>query len=56
MGGMAGAGWGVGERKVQKGGMYVCIYPSWASQVALVVKDPPPANVGDVRGAALIPG
>ena len=27
----------------------------WASQVALVVKNPP-ANAGDVRDASLIPG
>ena len=30
-------------------------YPQWASQVALVVKNPP-ANVGDMRDAGLIPG
>ena len=30
-------------------------YSMWASQVALVVKNPP-ANAGDVRDAGLIPG
>ena len=32
--------------------MYICI---WASQVALVVKNPP-ANTGDVRDVGSIPG
>ena len=31
------------------------LYAVWASQVALMVKDPP-ANVGDVRDAGLILG
>ena len=30
-------------------------YAQWASQVALVVKNPP-ANAGDVRDSGLIPG
>ena len=33
---------------------YVCAY-IWASQVALVVKNPP-ANSGDVRDVGLVPG
>ena len=38
----------------------LCLFDNWysnseASQVALVVKNPP-ANAGDVRGAGLIPG
>ena len=36
--------------------LMVCIYSyTWASQVALVVKNLP-ANAGDVRDAGLIPG
>ena len=35
--------------------MIVFIYISWASQVALVVKNPP-ASAGDVRDVSLIPG
>ena len=40
--------------------MYLYVYYtvflySWASQVALLVKNPP-ANAGDVRDAGLIPG
>ena len=33
---------------------YVCAY-IWASQVALVAKNPP-ANTGDVRDVGLVPG
>ena len=32
-----------------------CLWITCASQVALVVKNPP-ANVGDIRDAGLIPG
>ena len=35
--------------------MIVFIYISWASQVALVIKNPP-ASAGDVRDVSLIPG
>ena len=35
--------------------MIVFIYISWASQVALVVKNPP-ASAGDIRDVSLIPG
>ena len=35
--------------------MIVFIYISWASQVALVVKNPP-ASAGDIRDLSLIPG
>ena len=31
--------------KSRRAGMYVCMYLSWASQVALVVKDPHPLPV-----------
>ena len=35
---------------------HIYIYPfSWASQVVLVVKNPP-ANAGDIKDAVLIPG
>ena len=34
--------------------MHVCV-PSWASQVALVVKNPL-ANAGDIREVSSIPG
>ena len=35
--------------------MVMLIMPTWASQLVLVVKNPP-ANVGDARDSGLIPG
>ena len=48
---------GVGlEGGIKREGI-ICILmaDSWASQVALVVKNPP-ANVGDIRDVGFIPG
>ena len=46
--------WKASQTSVQAAFVCVCIY-RWASQVALVVKNPS-ANGGDVRDAGLIPG
>ena len=39
----------------REGILCILMADSWASQVALVVKNPP-ANVGDIRDVGFIPG